>query len=281
MANLNPSAEWVPVYQLETTDPVVGGPPNEATGAGMDNIPHLQLAKRDEFLLAAINGLTPLEIRARLLTVDGAGSGLDADMIDGVQLANIARTDISEAFLAIVDFYGGSIRVRSQNGTANANYFLQDENGVDQGAVYWDRATDTINLRRYAANGITPEGVLSLYANEARINGTIVATAQTAWMKTDAPADLSGTGYQKLPSGLIMQWGSASVANNGVVTFPLAFPNACLNVLTTDIAAGGSLGNMHLTAVSAVTALNFTAAVFDYDGTTASTTGVRWLALGH
>lgn len=51
MATLPEIAEWVAgVYQIEETDPVLGGPPNESTGAGMTNIPALQLAKRTAFL---------------------------------------------------------------------------------------------------------------------------------------------------------------------------------------------------------------------------------------
>ncbi|MBW8067057.1 MAG: hypothetical protein GJU73_06370 [Ferrovum sp.] len=45
---------------------------------------------------------------------------------------------------------------------------------------------------------------------------------------------LSYSGYQKLPNGLIMQWGSASssgtAANNLTWTFPIAFPNATLSL---------------------------------------------------
>ena len=60
MANLNDTTEDWPagVYQLETVDPVVGGVPNPLTGAGMDNIPHLQLAQRTHWLKAAVDTLT-------------------------------------------------------------------------------------------------------------------------------------------------------------------------------------------------------------------------------
>jgi len=42
-------------------------------------------------------------------------------------------------------------------------------------------------------------------------------------------AGLTANGYQKLPSGLIIQWGAASATVAGTpVTFPIAFPNAFL-----------------------------------------------------
>lgn len=51
MATLSEVAEWVAgIYQIEQTDPVLGGAPNESTGAGLTNIPAQQLAKRTRFL---------------------------------------------------------------------------------------------------------------------------------------------------------------------------------------------------------------------------------------
>lgn len=59
MADLNDATEtWQDgVYQLEPTDPVLGGAPNEATGDGMDNIPHLHLARRTRWLKARVDEL--------------------------------------------------------------------------------------------------------------------------------------------------------------------------------------------------------------------------------
>lgn len=46
-------------------------------------------------------------------------------------------------------------------------------------------------------------------------------------------ASMSQNGYQKLPSGLIIQWGRTP-GGNGIYTysFPIAFPNACLTILS-------------------------------------------------
>lgn len=51
-----------------------------------------------------------------------------------------------------------------------------------------------------------------------------------------ANQSLAASGYQKLPGGLIVQWGlSGGIPSNGnlSVTFPIAFPTACLNVTST------------------------------------------------
>ena len=41
-------------------------------------------------------------------------------------------------------------------------------------------------------------------------------------------ASIASNGYQKLPSGLIMQWGLA--ASENTITFPIAFPSAALSI---------------------------------------------------
>ncbi|WP_432256077.1 gp53-like domain-containing protein [Limimaricola sp. AA108-03] len=85
MADLPESATYpAGIYQLEQTDPVVGGPPNLATGEGMSNVQAQQLADRTKWLKTELESRTaPAAILAGLKTVDGAGSGLDADLLDG------------------------------------------------------------------------------------------------------------------------------------------------------------------------------------------------------
>lgn len=154
---LSLSPVWEPdIKQIETTDPVVGGPPNPDTGAGVANIPHLQLGNRVEWLrnqietlyytsaevdaaVAAVN-LSGAEILSRLLPVDGPGSGLNADLLDG-----------------------------------------------KQATAFWEGA--------------------------------------------NAPFAHSNNGYQKLPNGLIFQWGQSNAVTN---SFVISFPTAAFLVLATD-----------------------------------------------
>ena len=59
-------------------------------------------------------------------------------------------------------------------------------------------------------------------------------------------ASLSGSGYQKLPSGLIIQWGTGVAASAGAAfTFPLTFPTACYSFSVSN--NGGTSGYNWLT----------------------------------
>lgn len=51
---------------------------------------------------------------------------------------------------------------------------------------------------------------------------------------------LGTSGFQKLPGGMIRQWGiiNSNTSGIGSVTFPAAFPNACVGVQLTDITSG-------------------------------------------
>lgn len=52
--------------------------------------------------------------------------------------------------------------------------------------------------------------------------------------KSDFVQSLATEGYQKLPSGLILQWGVTTSGTSGTETFPIAFPNACFGVQITN-----------------------------------------------
>lgn len=55
-------------------------------------------------------------------------------------------------------------------------------------------------------------------------------------------------GYQKLPGGLIIQWATELAPSNTggwiFVTFPIAFPNACLNISLTTVATSTNTGGI-------------------------------------
>lgn len=92
-------------------------------------------------------------------------------------------------------------------------------------------------------------------------------------------ASIANPGYQKLPTGLIMQWGNGTYTAQAttVGTFPLAFPNNCIEMYV-------SLGyNLTLTNNSvgigsqAISKAQFNLTIAS---TGAGSTGAAWMALG-
>lgn len=92
---------------------------------------------------------------------------------------------------------------------------------------------------------------------------------------------LSGNGYQKLPGGLILQWGSGFSGGQTVVSvnFLLVFPNAVLHVVI-----GNWNNTSGLSSYSAwlhETASNLTVAGFRWAHSGGGAPGIRYIAIGY
>jgi hypothetical protein len=103
-------------------------------------------------------------------------------------------------------------------------------------------------------------------------------------LPSDWAGSLGTNGYQRLPSGLILQWGrnTAQVGSSGTstVTFPVAFPTACQVVTTTFQQAGGTVSGTSDLLVSAFSATGFTVTRAN-SGNLDSFTGFSWFAIGY
>lgn len=88
-------------------------------------------------------------------------------------------------------------------------------------------------------------------------------------------ASLGETGYQKLPSGLIIQWGSANYAAGvRAVVYPIAFPTATRSIqLTLQSSGAGSYSN---DATGNISTTGFTA----YQNSPV-TSSFFWIAIGY
>lgn len=74
-------------------------------------------------------------------------------------------------------------------------------------------------------------------SNNAVITGSLTVGTGGSFL-----ASLSANGYQKLPSGIIIQWGNATTGGGGgvTVTFPISFPTAVYSAVTAVINAGAA-----------------------------------------
>lgn len=93
------------------------------------------------------------------------------------------------------------------------------------------------------------------------------------WGDNNSAVSKAGNGYQKLPSGLIIQWGLNTIATGlggQTITFPIAFPTACVTATATiNGGAGQTVGTM--TSTTAVTVTH----------SYASPLGIYWVAIGY
>lgn len=93
---------------------------------------------------------------------------------------------------------------------------------------------------------------------------------------TGANQSLSSSGYQKLPGGLILQWGRAGTTSNQTetITLPVTFPNAFLVGFATDEGTSGPNPFRVSNSSSSTSAIN----VFK---TAAAVDAYNWLAIGY
>jgi hypothetical protein len=195
MANLpeNPATWETGIYQIEATDPVNGGAPNVATGAGMSNIPHKQLADRTAYLKKVIDD-----------------TGLGAAAVPLVTL-NSAAARITGSYR----FASGDANTPAAGVAGTLEVIAASASAVNQTAR--DSASTRIWTRFW--------------------NGTVWSAWAELWRTTGVSESIGANGWQRLPSGLIMQWGATSQSTSaGVATisFPLTFPTAVLQSFAHD-----------------------------------------------
>lgn len=160
-------------------------------------------------------------------------------------------------------------------------------------------ATNASNVSRsiVAGNGLSGGGVLN--ANRTITLGTpSTITASTANSTTgtshthnlDIDGFFQGTkstnGYQRLPGGLILQWGTVDYSSNPGeiavdVVFPLAFPTSCLNVTATRKSLANNFGDGVVGIVSqSRSSAKFQFNTWDPQGA-AGLRGFTWFAIGY
>lgn len=307
MANLNETPTFDEgVYQLELTDPVIGGP------NGISNQPLKNLANRTRYLKDALDALlagapadlntlaelaAALAIKAPIASPAFTGNPTaptpsvgDSDtsiattgfvaaaVAAGAQDLSAYATKDSPTFtgnptaptptqfdndtsLATTEFVQralGSMRAAtgfSANTTLTAAHIgqlvqcasvgpytitLPSVSGVPDGAAIElvSSASGTITIARQGSDVIYPNlgpGQASITlgngdtAKLVKITGgwaLIAGSASLRYSNGDYGRSLSANGWQRLPSGLIIQWGNST----GSFTFPIAFPNNVFGV---------------------------------------------------
>lgn len=116
----------------------------------------------------------------------GAGTGLDADKVDGLQASQFLRADTADETTGTLTIKGNALYVWATAGS-NGHLYYKNDVGTNRGLMFWDRNADVIRLRRYAVDGSTVEGQISitsteiLATNDIRTTGDIYADGSYYW----------------------------------------------------------------------------------------------------
>lgn len=110
--------------------------------------------------------------------------------------------------------------------------------------------------------------------------------ATTQMFANEFPSSLGGTGWQKLPSGLIIQWGTGIAGGTGAryyeIVLPITYPNSHVGVWGVDGGAGCFTYAMSVVSNSKlgwyIPAGQIGSSTTVYS---TGTCGVRWISIGY
>lgn len=174
---------------------------------------------------------------------------------DGARSADTKGVIQNDAFQGHRHQYGG---VLGNVGTSGATALINYVNANTTQPV-GDPVTDGVNgtprtaaeTRPLNATGCWVIKLFGSVVNVGAVDAGQLATVYAALQseKVDIASflgsnqNLSTTGYQKLPGGLIIQWGAGQTVSSTsvVVSFPIAFPNECLKAVVTHGSGAGIL----------------------------------------
>jgi hypothetical protein len=138
---------------------------------------------------------------------------------------------------------------------------------------YATNSNNTVNATNVTgtiANGVT--------ATTQAIGDNSTNVATTAFVRNAFVSSLLANGYQKLPSGLIIQWGASSAiaaGSNLAITFPIAFPAKAASVQLTSSTLDTGVG----TTNSSVTGTGLTG--FTINNRQNNSATFFWFAIGY
>jgi len=229
--------------------------------------------------------------------VSGVQTALDGKLskTGGTLTGNLVIAFGNESSLDLVPTHanGRKIRILS-NSTPNTGFydvtngawlFRIDDNNTAHFAG--EVKADAFNGNASSANKLKTARTLSI-GNAAK---SFDGTSNLTWSLADLGYSSAKTanGWMKRPDGIIEQWGLYLLFTNSEitrsVTFPIAFPNACLNVTVTDLNPPVSNKDKYdLTAQvnqGSLTATGFSVFIQAPGGVGNNWAGMYWRAIGH
>lgn len=194
---------------------------------------------------------------------------LSSSQLDSVRI-NVASASTVNLTTAAPD-----TRHINITGTTTINSFT-----VEDGRAYFVRFDGALTLTN-SGSLVTQSGanITTSAGDTCIIRSTAANTVEVlSYMPAGGWArSLSAAGYQRLPGGLIIQWGGTGATTSGSVsvTFPITFPNGVLQVVASSIASTTTVPAMNVGTITA------SGATFFLSNSTANSIGARYYAIGY
>lgn len=183
------------------------------------------------------------------------------------------------------------VAVQFSGGAAGQTITLPDPLTVAMGSVVFIRNQGTVDIT------IARTGAAFIVVGETQLTSLVLQPGESiafytptdSWYTLYSTAELpylrqfsrslASNGFQRLPGGLVLQWGNATTNASGVavVNYPMVFPNAVMIAGTSDsetVAASACYGAVSLTSTSQLTL------TYARGGAAADAGFVFWWAIG-
>ena len=217
--------------------------------------------------------------KGQLLTaikeVDGADSGIDAELLSGLESTKFLRRDTDNMLSGKYNFINNSDVSLSSDGAITIGDVSYVNMSFDNNEIQARKNGDASTLMLNASGGNV--SINNATAWHARNDGK--NSGLDADLVRGLPADFTSSkatnGYQKLPGGLIIQWGESKSRSSNDITFPIAFPNACLNATCTNGRNTDSNSDYFAVNMSSYTTTKFSTQHYD------SAVDLSWMAIGY
>ena len=182
---------------------------------------------------------TASEILTAIKTVDGAGSGLDADTVDGISSASFLRSDTGDTASGDITFSGGAGAVTISSGSdirGSHGNWTGEANKIQWHSNHLYMSTDT-NFYFRGTNGTTRLTVDSSGNLTAAGNVTAYSDAR---LKTDISTINDALGICGKLRGVSYKWLKDGSAGIGVIAQEVeeVIPEVVLTKVNTDPATG-------------------------------------------
>ena len=225
---------------------------------------------RDEDVLLVFDGGVWALATTSLNPADGGMVGINTTA------TTMSRLSAKSAEVTL-DHDGASMQLKLNKAAATDKAHLVFYDGWSGRAEIGLVGNDDLTVK-VSADGSTWNDVLVIddATGNIDVKQALTRAGNTVWDDGSAARSLASDGYQKLPSGLIIQWGRLWETDwsYSTVTFPIAFPTACVSAVATSSWTSG--GGFNVAVIG-----NLSTTSFELTHSSNTSAYINWIAVGY